>query len=76
MWCIFGKIKKIYGKNMQNVISYQYVHLRNLECLIDYAFYNAIKYRFDPVVGKIHSDYLELVKDMKKEILKENENAK
>ena len=44
--------------------------LTQIENLLDYAWKQAIKYRFDPVIGKIHSEYLEMVKETKNEIKK------
>jgi hypothetical protein len=49
--------------------------LTQIEFLIDYAWKQAIKYRFDPIVGKIHSDYLEMVKETKNQIKRQNERA-
>lgn len=46
----------------------------HIEDLIDYAWRQAIKYRFDPIVGKIHADYLEMVKQMKIQINRHDRN--
>ncbi len=29
---------------------------------LNYALHNAVKYKFDPVIGSIHLDYLERIK--------------
>lgn len=38
----------------------------DLEEMLDYAWHNAMKYRFDPVAGRIHEEYLEMLKNIKK----------
>ena len=39
--------------------------LVEIEELIDYAWQNAIKYRFDPVASRIHEEYLSMMKSIK-----------
>jgi hypothetical protein len=38
----------------------------NIEEMLDYAWEKAIKYRFDPVAGRIHEEYLDMLKSVKK----------
>lgn len=44
--------------------------------MIEFAWRNAIKYRFDPVAGRIHSEYLEMLKDNKKELIEREKNVR
>lgn len=46
----------------------QNVDLSGLENLINHAWHNALKYRFDPFMGQIHEEYLQMLKELKKEI--------
>lgn len=49
-------------------LSAQDVDLSGLENLINHAWHNALKYRFDPFMGRIHEEYLQMLKELKKEI--------
>ncbi len=42
--------------------------ISKIEDLIEYAWQRSIKYRFDPVAGRIHQEYLALVKNLKLEL--------
>lgn len=53
---------------MTNSVYHKNEHVREVNELVDYALHNAIKYKFDPVVGKIHQDYLNVAKELKKKI--------
>lgn len=44
------------------------LEIAHVEDLLNHAWRNAIKYRFDPVVGRIHEEYLQLIKNIKKEL--------
>lgn len=39
-----------------------------IEELLNYAFDQSIIYRFDPLARRIHEQYLDVLKDMKKQI--------
>lgn len=36
-----------------------------VEEMIEYAWKQALKYRFDPVAGRIHEEYLSMIKNLK-----------
>jgi len=44
------------------------LELVRIEDLLNHAWQNAIKYRYDPVAGRIHEEYLQMLKNIKKEI--------
>lgn len=48
--------------------------LLELEEMIDYAWHNAIKYRFDPVAGRIHEEYLTMIKNIKERKTQKEKN--
>jgi len=53
------------GDKMTNELIVKTIDLHYLEDIIDYAWQQAIKYRYDPVASKIHEDYLEILKKIK-----------
>lgn len=55
---------KIYCKNQA---------LMQIEDLIEYAWKQTIKYRYDPFIGRIHQDYLKMIKETKNLIKEDHE---
>lgn len=51
-----------------NKVTSESQEISSIEEMIEYAWQKAIKYRFDPVAGRIHEEYLEMVKGLKKQL--------
>lgn len=51
------------------------LELACIDELLDFAWQKAIKYRFDPFASRIHEEYLEMIKAMKKEIQSKGEEC-
>jgi hypothetical protein len=56
-------------KSSPEMILEKKVSVNMLQELIEHSWRQAIKYKFDPVAGRIHSEYLELTKKMQQELL-------
>lgn len=52
------------------------LEVSSIEDMLEIAWQKAIKYRFDPVVGRIHEEYLEMLKKVKEEHKKNQEKEK
>lgn len=48
--------------------------LLELEEMIDYAWHNAMKYRYDPVASRIHQEYLTMMKSIKEKKTQKTKN--
>lgn len=52
------------------------LEVSSIEDMVEIAWQQAIKYRFDPVVGRIHEEYLDMLKKVRQEYKKSNEKEK
>jgi hypothetical protein len=59
---------------MRNLFS-NHEPIDKLEDLIGYSWQKALKYRFDPVIGRIYDEYLEALKHIKQKELEKDESS-
>ncbi len=64
----FPVIEESFRTTSPATIDTQAENVKLVEQFIDYAWQRAIKYRYDPTIGRIHEEYLQMAKDLKNQL--------